>query len=175
MKFSSLRQCIDVLKQQGELIELNHPVDPDLEMAEITRKVFNARGPAILFTNIKNNKFTAVSNLFGTYERTLKIFEPQLASVKALVDIKSDFGSAIKSPANILKALSALAHSLPLKVSSPKVLEKTCRIQDLPMIKCWPKDGGAFILLPQVFSQDPEKKICFWIKFGHVQNSDFRK
>jgi 4-hydroxy-3-polyprenylbenzoate decarboxylase len=166
MKFLSLRHCIDVLKQQGELIELNHPVDPDLEMAEITRKVFNANGPAILFTNIKNNKFTAVSNLFGTYERTLKIFEPQLASVKALVDIKSDFGSAIKSPTNILKALSALAHSLPLKVSRPKVLEKTCGIQDLPMIKCWPKDGGAFILLPQVFSQDPEKKSVFGSNLG---------
>ncbi|MBU1697642.1 MAG: UbiD family decarboxylase [Proteobacteria bacterium] len=166
MKFSSLKQCLDVLKQQGELVQLHQPVDPNLEMAEITRRVFNARGPAILFTNIRNTKFSAVSNLFGTFERTLKIFEPQLASVKALVGIKSDFGSAIKYPGNILKALPALIHSLPLKVSRPKVLEKTCRIQDLPMIKCWPKDGGAFILLPQVFSQDPEKTSLFSSNLG---------
>ncbi len=166
MKFSSLKQCLDVLKQQGELVQLHQSVDPNLEMAEITRRVFNAKGPAILFTNIKNTKFSAVSNLFGTFERTLKIFEPQLASVKALVDIKSDFGSAIKHPGKILKALPALIHSLPLKVSRPKVLEKTCRIQDLPMIKCWPKDGGAFILLPQVFSQDPEKTSLFSSNLG---------
>ena len=166
MKFSSLKQCLDVLKQQGELVQLHQPVDPNLEMAEITRRVFNAKGPAILFTNIRNTKFSAVSNLFGTFERTLKIFEPQLASVKALVDIKSDFGSALKTPGKILKALPALFHSLPLKTSNPKVLENTCRIQDLPMIKCWPKDGGAFILLPQVFSQDPEKTSLFSSNLG---------
>ena len=166
MKFSSLKQCLDVLKQQGELIQLHQPVDPNLEMAEITRRVFNARGPAILFTNIRDTEFCAVSNLFGTFERTLKIFEPQLASVKALVDIKSDFGSVLKSPSKILNALPALLHSLPLKTSSPKVLENTCGIKDLPMIKCWPKDGGAFILLPQVFSQDPEKTSLFSSNLG---------
>jgi len=166
MKFSSLRHCLDLLKQQGDLIQLHHPVDPDLEMAEITRRVFNAGGPAILFTNIRNNQFCAVSNLYGTYERTLKIFEPQLASVKALVDIKSDFRSAIKYPGNILKAFPALIHSLPLPVSRPRVLEKTCRIQDLPMIKCWPEDGGAFVLLPQVFSQDPETRSLFSSNLG---------
>ena len=166
MKFSSLKQCLDVLKQQGELVQFHQPVDPNLEMAEITRRVFNAKGPAILFTNIRNTKFSAVSNLFGTFERTLKIFEPQLASVKALMDIKSDFGSVLKAPGKILKALPALFHSLPLKTSNPKVLENTCRIQDLPMIKCWPKDGGAFILLPQVFSQDPEKTSLFSSNLG---------
>ena len=178
MKFSSLKQCLDVLKQQGELVQLNQPVDPNLEMAEITRRVFNAKGPAILFTNIRNTKFSAVSNLFGTFERTLKIFEPQLASVKVLVDIKSDFGSVLKSPGKILKALPALIHSLPLKTSNPKVLEKTCHIQDLPMIKCWPKDGGAFILLPQVFSQDPEKTSLFSSNLGmyriQISGNDYK-
>ncbi|MBC8440345.1 MAG: UbiD family decarboxylase [Deltaproteobacteria bacterium] len=178
MKFSSLKQCLDVLKQQGELVQLHQPVDPKLEMAEITRRVFNAKGPAILFTNIKNTKFSAVSNLFGTFERTLKIFEPQLASVKVLVDIKSDFGSVLKSPGKILKALPALIHSLPLKTSNPKVLEKTCHIQDLPMIKCWPKDGGAFILLPQVFSQDPEKTSLFSSNLGmyriQISGNDYK-
>lgn len=161
MKFSSLRQCTDFLKKQGELVLIHLPVDPDLEMAEITRRVFNADGPAVLFTTVKNSKFPAVSNLFGTWERTQKIFEPQLASVKALVDIKSDLGSLVKSPGKMLKALPALLHSLPLKTVTPKVLENKCAICDLPMIKCWPKDGGAFILLPQVFSKDPETNSIF--------------
>jgi 4-hydroxy-3-polyprenylbenzoate decarboxylase len=166
MKFSSLKQCLDMLKKQGELIEIHQEVDPDLEMAQITRRVFNANGPAILFTNIKNSKFPAVSNLFGTFERTLKIFEPQLASVKALVDIRSDPGRAIKSPGKIVKALPALFRSLPLKTSKPRVMENKCNIQDLPMIKCWPKDGGAFVLLPQVFSKDPENPSIFTSNLG---------
>ncbi len=166
MKFSSLGQCTDFLKKQGELVQIKQPVDPDLEMAEITRRVFNVNGPAVFFATVKNSKFPAVSNLFGTWERTQKIFEPQLASVKALVDIKSDPGSLVKSPGKMLKALPALLHSLPLKTSRPKVLGKKCAICDLPMIKCWPKDGGAFILLPQVFSKDPETESVFSSNLG---------
>ena len=166
MRFSSLRQCIDVLEKQGELVKIHNWVDPNLEMAEITRRVFNAKGPVVLFANVLNSKFPAISNLFGTWERTLKILEPQLASVKALADIKSDPGLLAKHPGKILKALPALYHSLPLKTANPKVLENKCAIQDLPMIKCWPRDGGAFILLPQVFSKDPEKDSIFSSNLG---------
>lgn len=166
MKFSSLRQCIESLEKQGELIRIRTRVDPNLEMAEITRRVFDANGPALLFLNVRNTKFPAVSNLFGTWERTQKIFEPQLASVKALVDIKSDPGLAVRRPGKILTALPALFHSLPLKRSKPRVMENKCNIQDLPMIKCWPKDGGEFVLLPQVFSKDPEKDSIFSSNLG---------
>jgi 4-hydroxy-3-polyprenylbenzoate decarboxylase len=166
MKFSSLRQCTNFLKKQGELVQIRQPIDPNLEMAEITRRVHEANGPAVLFDTVLNSKFPAVSNLFGTWERTLKIFEPQLASVKALVDIKSDPALIAEHPGKILKALPALYHSLPLKTSNPKVLKNKCAIQDLPMIKCWPKDGGAFILLPQVFSKDPEKDSIFSSNLG---------
>ena len=166
MKFLSLWQCIEFLKKQGELIQIRELVDPDLEMAEITRRVFDANGPAVLFTNVRNSKFFAVSNLFGTWERTLKIFEPQLASVKTLVDFKSDPGLGIQSPGQLFKALPALIHSVPFKIPNPKVMENQCHIQDLPMIKCWPEDGGAFILLPQVFSKDPEKDSIFSSNLG---------
>ncbi|MBU1344708.1 MAG: UbiD family decarboxylase [Proteobacteria bacterium] len=166
MKFSSLRQCIDILKKQGELVQIQHPVDPNLEMAEITRRVFEVKGPALLFTHIMNSKFPAVSNLFGTWERTLKIFEPQLSSVKTLVDIKSDPGLAAKRPGKIIQALPALLHSLPIKTSNPRVMENKCTLNDLPMIRCWPKDGGAFILLPQVFSMDPGKESILGSNLG---------
>ncbi|NOX33283.1 MAG: UbiD family decarboxylase [Deltaproteobacteria bacterium] len=166
MKFSSLKNCIDVLEKQGELVKIRSLVDPDLEMAEITRRVFDARGPAVLFLNIKNSRFPALSNLFGTWGRTQKIFEPQLGSLKALVDIKSDIGSCLKSPGRIIKALPALIRSLPLKTSRPGVLENQCSILDLPMIRCWPNDGGAFILLPQVFSKDPGNDSIFTSNLG---------
>ena len=155
MKFQSLGHCLSFLDKEKELIKIREPVDPYLEMAEITRQVFEAKGPAVLFLNVRNCRFPAVSNLFGTYERTLKIFEPELQSVKALVDLRSDPGLFFKKPGKILPALSSLLHSIPLKSLNPRVMEKGCGIEDLPMIQCWPGDGGAFILLPQVFSRDP--------------------
>lgn len=166
MKFSSLKQCVEILAKQGELIKIRQSVDPNLEMAEITRRVFDANGPAVLFENVTGSKFMALSNLFGTWERTLKIFEPQLASVKALVDIKSDPGLLLKHPGKLVKALPALVNALPLKTTGRDILKNRCDIQDLPMIKCWPGDGGAFILLPQVFSKDPDQDSIFTSNLG---------
>lgn len=166
MRFKSLGQCIAFLEKEGQLHRIDTPVDPYLEMAVITRRVFEAQGPALLFTRIKNTRFPAVSNLFGTWERTLKIFEPQMESVRALVDVKSDLGQYLKSPAKLCKALPALLHALPLKSIKARVLEKQCSILDLPMIQCWPKDGGAFILLPQVFSADPQTPSLFSSNLG---------
>ncbi len=166
MKFSSLNQCIKFLDKQEELVIIDTLVDPKLEMAEITRRVFDSGGPAILFKNVKGSGFPAVSNLFGTWERTLKIFEPQLEKVKALVDLKSKPVDALKYPGKIFKAAGALAHALPLKTGSASVMGQTCSIQDLPMIQCWPEDGGAFILLPQVFSKDPDSDSIFTSNLG---------
>ena len=156
MKFSSLGHCLSFLDKEKELIKIREPVDPYLEMAEITRQVFEAKGPAVLFLNVRNCGFPAVSNLFGTYERTLTIFEPELQSVKALVDLKSDPGLFLKKPGKLWPAFSSLLHSFPLKTHTPKVMENQCRMEALPMIQCWPGDGGAFILLPQVFSKDSD-------------------
>ncbi len=166
MKFTSLRQTARFLEKQGELIQISHPVDPDLEMAEITRRVHDAKGPALLFTNVKNCAFPAVSNLFGTYERTLKIFEPHLARVRSLVELRSDPGALLKYPGKSVGALKALVHALPIRAANGKVLKHQTQIDQLPMIKCWPKDGGAFILLPQVFSKDPDNGSIFKSNLG---------
>jgi len=167
MKFHNLKECVSFLEKEKELVTIDQAVDPNLEMAQITRRVFDAGGPALLFTRVKNSKFPAVSNLFGTWSRTQKIFEPQLAQVKTLVDMKSDPGAFFKKPWRALKALPALCHSLPIKkISNPAIMRHTCDISDLPMIKCWPEDGGAFILLPQVFSMDPERPSLFTSNLG---------
>jgi 4-hydroxy-3-polyprenylbenzoate decarboxylase len=166
MKFTSLRECVGFLEKQGELIKITQQVDPHLEMAEITRQVHEAKGPALLFTNVKNSEFPALSNLFGTYERTLKIFEPQLKQVKALVDIRSDPAALVRSPGKHLKAIKSLAHALPIPSSNAKVLKHKTQIDQLPMIQCWPEDGGAFVLLPQVFSKDPGNESVFKSNLG---------
>jgi 4-hydroxy-3-polyprenylbenzoate decarboxylase len=156
MKFNNLNQCVSFLAQEKELIRIREPVDPHLDMAEITRRVFDAGGPALLFENVNGSPFPALSNLYGTWQRTLKIFEPQLEQVKALVDMTSDPMQAVRSLDRGFKAGMALARSLPLPVQKNRTLTQMTRIDQLPQITCWPGDGGAFLLLPQVFSLDPD-------------------
>lgn len=169
MIFRSMRECVDFLEQQGELVKITTELDPDLEMASVHNRVFEAGGPAILFEDVKGSPFPAVSNLFGTYERALKILEPELSNVSTLVALKSDPTLAFRSPLKSLKALTSLIHALPLKTRAcfkaplksdsrrSSVLDCSCNITDLPMVRCWPGDGGGFIFLPQVFSIDPDK------------------
>ncbi|MBF0303095.1 MAG: UbiD family decarboxylase [Desulfamplus sp.] len=167
MILKCMRDCVEFLEKEDELVKIEVELDPDLEMAEVHNRVFEAGGKAILFKKVKGSPFPAVSNLFGTYSRALKILEPELSKVSTLVNLTSNPSTALKSPIMSLKSLSSLIHALPLKksLSSIKkrgtVLDCQCKISDIPMIRCWSKDGGAFILLPQVFSMEPKaRKHC---------------
>lgn len=157
MKFNSLRASINFLEKNNELIRITTPIDPDLEMAAVHNRVFEAGGPAVLYENVNGSSFPAVSNLFGTHERALSLLEPQLEQVARLVGMKFDPVQAFRSPTAGVNALSALSHALPKKQKNGPVLQGKCALSDLPMIRCWPRDGGPFILLPQVFSMDPDR------------------
>ena len=156
MGFKSLGACVDFLEKNGDLVRIKSPLDPNLEMAAVHNRVFEAGGPAILFERVKGSKFPAVSNLFGTHGRALSILEPELERVTRLVGLKFNPLQGLYSPTSGLKALSALGHALPRRQKNGPVLEGQCALSDLPGIQCWPMDGGAFILLPQVFSMDPD-------------------
>src|SRR6266850_1034680 len=90
MSYSSLKECVDDLERTGRLRRVTEEVDPHLEMAEIQRRVYAARGPALLFTRVKGTAFPCVSNLYGTRERTHFLFRDTLAGVKALLELKGD-------------------------------------------------------------------------------------
>jgi len=158
MGYPSLQACIADLEKNGHLIRIKDEVDPYLQMAAIHLRVFEHQGPAILFENVKGSKFPAVSNLFGTLERSRFIFRDTLEQVKTLVELKNNPIKAIKHPfqyANVgLTALSAL----PRKVSgSSPVSFGKAKISDLPQIVNWPKDGGPFVTMPQVYTEDADK------------------
>ena len=110
-----------------------------------------------MFENVKGSKFPAVSNLFGTLERSRFIFRDTLEKIKILVDLKNDPIRAIKHPfkyANV--ALTALS-ALPMKVSAnAPVSFGKAKISDLPQIVNWPKDGGPFVTMPQVYTEDAD-------------------
>jgi 4-hydroxy-3-polyprenylbenzoate decarboxylase len=158
MGYSSLQACITDLEKNGHLIRIKEEVDPYLQMAAIHMRVFEHQGPAILFERVAYSKFPAVSNLFGTLERSRFIFRNTLDKIKTMVDLKSDPVEALKHPfkyANI--ALTALS-ALPMKTgANAPVNFGQCLISDLPQIVNWPNDGGPFVTMPQVYTEDIDK------------------
>lgn len=157
MTYKSLYDCILDLEKHGKLVRIQQEVDPNQEMAEIHRRVFDAKGPAVFYEKVKGSPFPAASNLFGTMERTRFIFRKTLESVKKLVRLKADPSAALRAPWQYGGAMAAALHSLPIRTENGPVLECETRISALPQIQSWPMDGGAFILLPQVFTENQQK------------------
>jgi 4-hydroxy-3-polyprenylbenzoate decarboxylase len=158
MSFHSLESCLLYLEKNGELIRIKEEVDPHLEMAAIHLRVYEAKGPALLFENVKGSRFRAASNIFGTLQRSKLIFRDTLEAVKQLIEIKNDPVKAIKHPLKNFSAGIAALKALPLKNPLHKpALFQQINIQDIPQIQHWPMDGGPFVTLPQVYTEDIDK------------------
>ncbi len=158
MGYKNTQDCIDDLEENGHLIRIKEEVSSDLEMAAIHLRVFEKGGPAILFENIKGCKFKAVSNLYGDTNRSKFIFRDTLEKIKILIDLKNNPLEAIKHPLKYAKIATTAFSALPKKsrFNNPVLKNKTT-ISSLPQIKCWEKDGGAFITLPLVYTEDIDK------------------
>lgn len=156
--YQNLEQCILDLEKSGHLIRIHEEVDPYLEMAAIHLKVFEAGGPALLFENVKGSKFRAVSNLFGTVERSKFIFRQTWETTQNVVALRNDPVKALKNPFTHIQTGLAASKALPMKkANSLPAGFKEINISDVPLIQHWPDDGGAFVTLPQVYSEDPDK------------------
>jgi 4-hydroxy-3-polyprenylbenzoate decarboxylase len=155
MSYISLEQCLLDLEKNGQLVRVKEEVDPYLEMAAVHLRVHESKGPALLFENVKGSRFRAASNIFGTIERSRFIFRDTLASVKRLIDLKVNPLRALKSPLKNMGSAWAATKAFPKKnpLSRP-VLYEEISITDLPLIHHWPMDGGAFVTLPQVYTED---------------------
>lgn len=156
MGYKSLAECVADLEKYGHLIRIKEEVDPYLEMAAIHLRVYEQGGPALLFENIRGSKFPAVSNLFGTLERSKFMFRDSLAKVEQLVNLRSDPVKALKKPLQIPGIGFTALTALPLKQTFKTVFHKTT-ISALPQIVNWPMDGGPFITMPQVYTEDVDK------------------
>jgi 4-hydroxy-3-polyprenylbenzoate decarboxylase len=158
MAYSNLEACLLDLERNGQLLRIKEEVDPHLEMAAIHLRIHEQKGPAILFEKVKGSKFRAASNIFGTLERSEFIFRDTLPQVKKLIEIKIDPVAALKNPLSALSALPAAINALPKKnpISQPVTYEEI-KISDLPLIKHWSMDGGAYVTLPQVYTEDADK------------------
>jgi 4-hydroxy-3-polyprenylbenzoate decarboxylase len=166
MKISSYRslgEFVSFLESRNQLRRITAPVSADLEITEITDRVVKAGGPALLFESVKGSPFPLVTNIMGTPERMawalgVEDLEEHARRIARLASTDLPAGWAGKL--GRLLDLARSARYFPRTVRSAPcqeiVQESGFDIGDLPVMKCWPEDGGRFITLPLVITKDPD-------------------
>jgi UbiD family decarboxylase len=156
-----LSAFLHILKRESELLEIDGPVDPYLEIAEIHRRVIARGGPALLFTNVVKSSFPVATNLFGTSRRMELAFGPRPGQfVKDLVRaaetlMPPTFGKLWSQRHLFLDGLRIGTKT----VKSGPVLEvhkEPPRLTELPLLTSWHSDGGPFVTLPLVYTEHPD-------------------
>ncbi|WP_034385965.1 menaquinone biosynthesis decarboxylase [Deinococcus sp. YIM 77859] len=164
MAFPDLQSFLRLLEARGELVRVSIPVDRELEITEIADRLVKRGGPAVLFENVRGSDFPLVIGLMGTRERTalalgVTDLDDLAAKVRHLIDLKGSGGLG-GLLGNLGKLRDAL-HLPPRRVRSGPAQEVVWTGDEvdlgrLPVLKCWPLDGGPFITLPLVITRDPE-------------------
>lgn len=157
MIYRNLASCLDDLERNQHLVRIDTEVDPYLEAGAIQRRVFQAGGPALLFTRVKGSSFPMAANIFGTRQRTHFIFRSTLKRVEALLAAKADPAALLKRPGLWPDMIAAAWHTRPKVVRDGPVLAQRTRISSLPQLVSWPKDGGAYVTLPLVYTESPAR------------------
>lgn len=155
MGYRNLQQCVRDLESAGQLVRLTDPVDARLEAAEIHRRVYRAGGPAVLYENVVGCRFPMVSNLFGTLERARFLFRDTLERVRQLVELKIDPTVALRRPWKYWRAPGTAWTMLPRACRRGPATECETCVSQLPQLQSWPRDGGAFVTLPLVYTEHP--------------------
>jgi 4-hydroxy-3-polyprenylbenzoate decarboxylase len=156
-----LRDFIERLREAGELVEITAPVDPHLEITEITDRVSKARGPALLFRNVIGSDLPVLINQFGSERRMCMGLEtPSFDAIAGRIQDLLE----LQPPQGLMDKVKALGKLRELASFSPKMVNKApCQevwldppdLDRLPILTCWPDDGGPYVTLPLVFSKDP--------------------
>ena len=157
MGYRNLQACVEDLERHGRLIRIADEIDADLQAAEIQRRVYASGGPAVLFERIRNCRFPLVSNLFGTLERARFLFRDTWDRVRRMIELKLEPQQLLRQPTRYLAAPWIGLTMLPRRCTRGPVLANSTTIRHLPQLKSWPDDGGAFVTLPQVYTENVEQ------------------
>jgi UbiD family decarboxylase len=163
----NLRQFIQTLRQERDIVEISAPVDPYLELAEIHRRIIAEEGPALLFTNVIGSPFPVVTNLFGTLRRVALAFGPRpellvKRAVSAMHTLVPPTPKALWQERGLLFDLwkvgtkTVPANAAPILSSWMGPEQEPMR--QLPVITSWQEDGGPFVTLPLVYTEHPETR-----------------
>ncbi len=163
MAYKNLHTFIKKLKELDELIEVHEEVDRDLEITEIANRIMKSKteNKALLFQNIKDSPYPLLINSYGSLKRMALSLE--VDSLESIANDIKDFMD-ISNYKSLPKQIKALPKLLRLYFSFPhKVRKAPCQevieepdLDTIPIIKCWPEDGGRFFTLPLVITKDPE-------------------
>lgn len=157
----NLRAYLDLLRREGEIVEIDTPVSADLEVAEIHRRVIAAGGPALLFRRVEGADFPCVTNLFGTPKRVDLAFGPRPGRfIRELVRLAQDLPALSAGKLWGHRGLAREALRVGLKTVSGAPVT-ACRqtnpdLTRLPLLKTWPEDAGHFVTLPLVYTEHPD-------------------
>jgi 4-hydroxy-3-polyprenylbenzoate decarboxylase len=166
MAYKNLQDFISALESMGELKRVKAEVSPELEITEIADRMSKTNGPAILFENVKGSSFPLLINAFGSYKRMEKAlncesFDDIAERITGYLQVKPP--ESITEKIKMLFTLKEVADYLPKKVKKApcqEIIHDSGKILDLlPILTCWPHDGGPFITLPIVITKDPENGI----------------
>jgi len=122
MGYDTMQACIRDLEAAGRLVRLDMEVDPYLEAGVIQRRVYQAGGPALLFTRVKGCRFPMLGNLFGTLDRARYIFRDTLPALEKLVRLKVDPSEALRAPWKYLGLVRTLWNARPKYVANGPIL-----------------------------------------------------
>jgi len=161
LAYKDLQDFMEHLRNKKLLDEISVEVDSYLEITEITDRVSKQYGNALLFKNVKNSPYPVLINTFGTYERLNMALGVQ--RLDEIAETILDFMDMANYATffNQLKSVPKLARLA--KIFPKKVKKAACQevveepdLDKLPILQCWPKDGGRYITLPLVITKDPE-------------------
>ena len=160
--FLDLRAFLDHLRRDDDLVVVDAETDPNLEIAEIHRRVIAAGGPALLFTRVAGSDFPLVTNLFGTARRAALAFGDRPAAfVRRLVELAETI--LPPTPAKLWGARDVAAAAARIGLSTRRrgpvtdVVTTDVRLDRMPALTCWPEDGGPFVTLPLVYTEHPDR------------------
>ncbi|HEX8175353.1 MAG TPA: UbiD family decarboxylase [Pyrinomonadaceae bacterium] len=159
----NLRSFLELLERENEIVSIEATVDPNLELAEIHRRVIAEGGPALMFKRVKGSRYPVVTNLFGTKQRIERAFGRK---PEALVREAVRVAEALLPPRprelwqHRSLALEALRLGTRNVGRAPvlQVMDKPARLDELPILTTWQEDGGPFVTLPLVYTEHPTSK-----------------
>lgn len=170
MAYDGLRAFVEALEREGaaggriELVRVRREVDPHLEIAEIADRTMKAGGPALLFENVKGSRFPLLINAYGSRKRMSRALgvddlEQHARAIEELVHTRAP--KSARELADMAGKLPALASAVPRRVTSAACHEVVqlgdeVDLTALPVMTCWPDDGGPFFTLPNVITKDPD-------------------
>jgi 4-hydroxy-3-polyprenylbenzoate decarboxylase len=166
MGYPSLARCVADLERTGQLVRVRAEIDPELELAEIQRRLYAAQGPAVLFEKVKGTPFPCLANLYGTLERARFLFRDAFQRVQKIVQLKAEPREAWRAPFTYASAPFTALRALPRRVRSGPVLQRTTALAELPRLRSWPDDGGPFVTLPIVISEEPGRRSAMATNVG---------